>query len=546
MEADKLHEIHTCAILTFDDDGQLPATEKKQDEAGFEYLVLEPRSYWNPGEEIHVKFLEPEPGEYEGADFSKAKKDVEAIAREWEEFANIRFNFDNASDAPVRVRFFPGRGGYSALGTSCLKRGQLEETVSIGLSRDNDAFRNTVLHEFGHVLGCLHEHSSPMSNIEWNKEKVYQYYRFKHKWSRERVDKQILNRHEDLETDHSSFDNMSIMIYPLDHTITNMAEIPLHTKLSPRDKSFISQIYPLTIIPEEKGAYFSWHYKYWGRKDPKNRARVTFNPECTTVPPVAVGLSQFDIDCDQPLWLRTNAVDVTTKGFEIQTKTWKNSVLYSAGASWFKVDNPATSDFQVGTFDTSKYVSTNVATKPQKHTVKFKRSFTSLPEVVVWLQGFYMGLSARYKLAVSPSDITNGDFVLNIEPGPDTKLYQTMVTWIAYPKDKLGVFSGATHSKPMEVWHEQSDNRRGYTELVDLDERKEAQGCTADRFRVSTGINSFDFTADHNLRLHTEVEAQDGADDFTYESSFHIEVKTWNKTICSSATAAWLAVAKGE
>lgn len=37
-------------------------------------------------------------------------------------------------------------------------------------------FSRTIIYEFGHALGLHHEHQSPTANIQWNKEKVYEYY----------------------------------------------------------------------------------------------------------------------------------------------------------------------------------------------------------------------------------------------------------------------------------------------------------------------------------------------------------------------------------
>ena len=42
---------------------------------------------------------------------------------------------------------------------------------------DNTVLRRTVLHEFGHAIGCVHEQASPAANIPWNEAKVYEFYR---------------------------------------------------------------------------------------------------------------------------------------------------------------------------------------------------------------------------------------------------------------------------------------------------------------------------------------------------------------------------------
>ncbi len=43
-------------------------------------------------------------------------------------------------------------------------------------STPDNEFSRTVIHEFGHALGCVHEHSSPAATIPWNRDAVYAYY----------------------------------------------------------------------------------------------------------------------------------------------------------------------------------------------------------------------------------------------------------------------------------------------------------------------------------------------------------------------------------
>ena len=39
-----------------------------------------------------------------------------------------------------------------------------------------EEYSRVVIHEFGHALGCIHEHQSPAADIPWDKEAVYRYY----------------------------------------------------------------------------------------------------------------------------------------------------------------------------------------------------------------------------------------------------------------------------------------------------------------------------------------------------------------------------------
>jgi serralysin len=64
--------------------------------------------------------------------------------------------------------------------------------------------RPVVLHEFGHVLGCIHEHSSPAAQIPWNKDTVYEQYH-NNGLDRATFDRNIL-RPKDNVTHFSHFD----------------------------------------------------------------------------------------------------------------------------------------------------------------------------------------------------------------------------------------------------------------------------------------------------------------------------------------------------
>ena len=42
----------------------------------------------------------------------------------------------------------------------------------VGGKKEED-IRSVVLHEFGHALGAIHEHLSPMADIPWDRDAVY-------------------------------------------------------------------------------------------------------------------------------------------------------------------------------------------------------------------------------------------------------------------------------------------------------------------------------------------------------------------------------------
>ena len=202
-------------------------------------LVLEKQKKWNPGQTIRIRFLDGIP---------QVQKKVEKYAKEWEKYANIKFSFGDDPEAEVRISF-KGAGSWSYLGTDCLSIEKHEPTMNYGWlhpSTPDTEFSGAVLHEFGHVLGCVHEHQNPNENIPWDKEAVYKYYMNPPiNWSKEQIVKIIFEHYSKDSTNFSEFDKDSIMLFAIPNQLTiGDFEVRPNNVLSERDKDFIQQLYP--------------------------------------------------------------------------------------------------------------------------------------------------------------------------------------------------------------------------------------------------------------------------------------------------------------
>lgn len=128
------------------------------------YGVLDASAKWTNGAIVTVRFLG-------GTDYIHQK--IQQYARVWESFANIKFNFISYGNADIRIGFDPG-GYWSYAGTQSRNIGPNDKTMNYeGFNEytPEDVLKRTILHEFGHALGLLHEHKSPLSRIQWNKPK---------------------------------------------------------------------------------------------------------------------------------------------------------------------------------------------------------------------------------------------------------------------------------------------------------------------------------------------------------------------------------------
>ena len=141
----------------------------------------------------------------------------------------------------VRIGFSPSQGAYSLVGTDCIQPGAPLKTMNLGWL---DA--STIIHEFGHVLGLIHEHQNPNGiPIDWDVNQVYAWAKQTQGWDKSTTDTNIIDKYKATEINGSDFDPKSIMLYffpPIltkDHKGTQMNSL-----LSPMDIEWIGKTYP--------------------------------------------------------------------------------------------------------------------------------------------------------------------------------------------------------------------------------------------------------------------------------------------------------------
>lgn len=189
---------------------------------------------------ITVKFLDRSP---------YLEKLITAFAKEWEEYANIEFNFVENQDADVRITLSLDGTSWSKLGKQCLSvTNQLEPTMNFGWFNEHtnaDEIRRTTLHEFGHVLGCIHEHQHPDGKIPWNPYVIRRVYTAALHKTEEWIETNILGSFPTADISNSSYDEKSIMHYPFGEMFTTTGKsYGINWELSDQDKLFIGSCYP--------------------------------------------------------------------------------------------------------------------------------------------------------------------------------------------------------------------------------------------------------------------------------------------------------------
>lgn len=203
---------------------------------------------WKAGQELTVKFIYPFPSE------TLSTKIIDAF-KQWEKYANIKFrHLPNSTTEPATIRIAVTNSGssWSYVGTDMAGIAQNQHNMEFGWLDDNSPIteiNRVVIHEFGHALGCIHEHQNPSTNVPWDKNAVYAYYS-KQGWDKRTVDINLFQTYEKSSTNYSQFDKNSIMLYSIPNSLTiGDYEVGWNNKLSDMDKTHIGVIYPFEQKP---------------------------------------------------------------------------------------------------------------------------------------------------------------------------------------------------------------------------------------------------------------------------------------------------------
>ena len=132
-------------------------------------------------------------------------------------YVNLNFVFldgviSDRVEGDIRIYFNDLDGAWSVVG---------KDVGNYGISDPNVITMNlgwldtgTILHEFCHALGMIHEHQNPFENkIKWDREKVYEYFMGPpNNWDKDTIDANILDPPVG-NLNGSNYDKDSIMLY---------------------------------------------------------------------------------------------------------------------------------------------------------------------------------------------------------------------------------------------------------------------------------------------------------------------------------------------
>lgn len=187
---------------------------------------------WQNGQTLRVGFLD-------GSDAQHAQ--VRDTASHWLEHANLKFLFGPVNQAQVRIAFRDD-GAWSYIGTDAQDIPAGQPTMNFGWLDDA-----VILHEFGHMLGMIHEHQNPRDNrIRWNRAEVIRALSGPpNHWDEATIQHNMFDTYDQNQINGSDFDPDSVMLYsfPASWTENNFHTEKNHA-LSALDRAFAQRVYP--------------------------------------------------------------------------------------------------------------------------------------------------------------------------------------------------------------------------------------------------------------------------------------------------------------
>jgi len=199
---------------------------------------------WAPGTVLKCRFLDGSP---------KMRAKVQKMAHKWEQYEAIKLKFGDDADAQIRISFHADAGSWSGVGTDVLNKSYFpanKPTMNFGWLRDDTddgEYERVVVHEFGHALGCIHEHESPKFTRKWNKAAVYKAFGGPpNNWSKADIDSNVLDKYSPKGISATEFDPKSIMLYAFAAELFSDGLGPTNENktLSSMDKKKIREMYP--------------------------------------------------------------------------------------------------------------------------------------------------------------------------------------------------------------------------------------------------------------------------------------------------------------
>lgn len=201
--------------------------------------------YWARGRTLKIEFLKSPPPFITQPIIDAAKK--------WLPHVNLKFEFEFVSSGPSDIRIGLNEHlNWSELGTDALLIAQGMATMEFNVRelfgpavKPLPELERIVLHEFGHMLGAVHEHQHPDAHVPWNEPLLSSLLK-QAGYSEPLIRQNFLDTYEAADFRYSPYDRESIMHFDVPNALTlgDFEIINVGKGLSPKDIELMRSIYP--------------------------------------------------------------------------------------------------------------------------------------------------------------------------------------------------------------------------------------------------------------------------------------------------------------